>query len=167
MLRYFIIATVLVVGTIVVVTALHPYRLRIVVGAGRGTIAPKPASSLAPATTSPHGLRGDAPWALSALPECLIQSEEWTGTLAAVRNHLPASATRISPPAKLDYADCTVTIVDDWATVTRGDTRLRIPPFATFYRVAGSGLALLRSSGCTTAKCPAVLRVYATPAPNR
>ncbi len=165
MWRYFLIATVLVIGTAILITALHPFRLRIAVGPGRGTMAPKPAPPLPAASMPPRGLRGNAPWALSALPECLIQTEEWKGTASAVRAHLPAGAIRILAPATLHYADCTVTVTDAQAFVVRSDTQLRIPPYATFYRLSGNGLALLRSSGCAGAQCPAVLRIYSTPGP--
>lgn len=165
MLRYFVIATILVVGTAILITASY-HRLRIEVGAGRGTIAPKPAPSLPRASGRSHGLRGDAPWALSALPECLIQVEEWKGALAVVRAHLPRAASRIIPPATLRFADCTLRIFGAQAFVTRSDTNLRIPPYATFYRVEGGGLVLVRASGCKRPNCPAVLRVYATPGPS-
>jgi hypothetical protein len=165
MLRYFVIATVLVVGAALLVTASY-HRLRIEVGAGRGTIAPKPAPPLRPSHAAPRGLRGDAPWALSALPECLIQIEEWEGALSSVRAHLPSGANRIAPPATLRYADCTVRISGQQAFVTRSDTHLRIPPYATFYRLERGGLALVRASGCQRPSCPAVLRIYAPPGPS-
>lgn len=163
MLRYFVVATVLVVGAGLIVVALHPFRFTIAVGAGRGTMAPKPAASLQPERRTPRGLRGDAPWALSALPECLIQVQEWHGTLESVRARLAPDAREIAPPATLRYADCTIFVSKRQATVVRGDTRLRIPPFSRFFRLADNGIALVRSTGCERRDCSAVLRIYAVP----
>ncbi len=161
MLRYFVIATVLVVGAIVAATAYHQYRLRIVVGSGKGYVPPKPAASLAPGRRTPYGLRGDAAWALSALPECMIQTQEWKGRREALMSHLPTAARAIAAPAVLRYGDCAITIVDDEAYVRRGQDRLRIPPRVRFYLIPG-GIATLRDAGCTGGTCAAVLRLYRT-----
>ncbi len=161
MLRYFVIATVLVVGSFVAVTAYHEYRLRIVVGSGKGYVPPKPAASLAPGRRSARGLRGDAAWALSALPECMIQTQEWKGRREALLSHLPFAAHAIAAPAVLRYGDCTITVVDDEAYVRRGQDRLRIPPHVRFYFIPG-GIATLREAGCTGGACAAVLRLYRT-----
>ncbi len=108
-------------------------------GAGRATAAP---------------LSGDAPWALSALPECLTQTSESTGSWAYVRTHLPAGAVPIVPPATLHYGDCSVTITGDEALVRRGNDRLRIPPRVQFYR-AHDILAMIRETPHTVE-----LRIY-------
>ncbi|HUY40972.1 MAG TPA: hypothetical protein VMV82_05335 [Candidatus Dormibacteraeota bacterium] len=160
MLRYFVIATVLVVGTLVAATAYHEYRLRIVVGSGKGYVPPKPAASLAPGHRIRQGLRGDAAWALSALPECMIQIAEWKGRREALTSHLPFTARAVAAPAVLRYGDCAITVVDDEAYVRRGHDRLRIPPHVRFYLIPG-GIATLRA-GCTAGSCAAVLRVYRT-----
>jgi hypothetical protein len=164
MLRYFIIATILVVGTLIAITAVHSFSgVHIRVGKGKGHVVPLPAR---PPTMHPRGkggLRGDAPWALSALPECLIQIREWSGSLEFVSTRLPRGATRIVPPATLYYADCTVSISDDEALVVRGEDRLRIPPFSRFYRLPNQGLALVRSTHCPGLNCASVLRIYERP----
>lgn len=90
-------------------------------------------------------MRGDAPWALSALPDCLIQQSEATGTLAYVRSKLPRGATAVAPGTVLHYGSCTIFVRDGEALVSRGDDRLRIPPHVTLYRV-GNVLALLRDT---------------------
>jgi hypothetical protein len=166
LIRYFVIAALLVVGTLIVATAYHEFGVRISVGKGKGTIAPRPAPPLPQSSHVPRGLRGDAPWALSALPECLIQVQEWEGTFSYVRAHLPRDARRIAPPAKLYYADCTIVLSDAQAVVVRGSDRLRIPPTMELYALAGRGLVLLRAAGCLSSNCPATLRVYATPEPS-
>lgn len=120
------------------------------------------------ASTTPHGgfegeggagggpLRGDAPWALSALPDCLIQQSVATGTLAYVRSKLPAGATAQPAGTILHYGPCTILVRDGEALVSRGPDRLRIPPHVTLYR-AGNRLALLRDSDAR-----GELRVYTT-----
>lgn len=90
-------------------------------------------------------LRGDAPWALSALPGCLRQTQETRGELDYVRAHLPAGARAIMPPATLTYGTCTISVVGVEAYVRRGSDRLRIPPRVQFYQ-AGDTLALLRTT---------------------
>ncbi len=113
---------------------------------------PGEASVLKGGGTAP--LRGDAPWALSALPDCLIQISESSGPRHYVRAHLPPDAARIVPPATLVYGDCTITIAGEEAFVRRGEDRLRIPPPVQFYRATGL-LTLIRETGAT-----AELRVY-------
>jgi len=99
--------------------------------------------------------RGDAPWALSALPFCLTQLSARTGPLAYVSAHLPAGATEVVPPATLSYGNCTIFVRGDEAYVRRGEDRFRIPPDVRFYRSHGV-LAVLR----TSAKGGHELRVY-------
>ncbi len=97
-------------------------------------------------------LSGDAPWALSALPECLMQISKSTGSASYVRAHLPPRAVPIVPPARLVYADCSIAIAGEEAVVRRGSDRLHIPPRVSFYRAAkllatireGAGSAELR-----------------------
>ncbi len=134
----------------------------------RESVAPKSPPRQFAAATTPHGgfegeggpgnapMRGDAPWALSALPDCLIPQSESTGTLAYVRSKVPAGATAVPAGTILHYGPCTILVRDGEALVSRGPDRLRIPPHVTLYR-AGSRLALLRESDGT-----GELRVYAT-----
>ena len=116
-----------------------------------------PAKAGGPAAASQGpvlGLAGDAPWALSALPECVVQVSESSGPAAYVRAHLPRAAAAIVPPATLVYGDCTITIAGDQAFVRRGPDRLHIPPHVQFYRAPGL-LALIREDSHG-----AQLRVY-------
>lgn len=147
MLRYYAVATALVLIVVVAVTAWQARDLiRIRIGS---TNLHVPVHRDAPNGNGGHGggtLRGDAPWALSALPDCLRQTQETTGELRYVRSHLPAGASAVVPPATLTFGPCTISVVDGEAYVTRGPDRLRIPPHVQFYR-AGDSLALLRTSG--------------------
>jgi hypothetical protein len=109
-------------------------------------IAPKPGPLQAP-DKRPASFGGDAPWALSALPECFKQTSESTSiTLPYVLAHLPKGMTMVRPPATLHYADCTIHVVGDELHVERGADRMRVPPAARLYS-DGNGLALLRADG--------------------
>ena len=157
MLRYLAISTVLVVGTLVAVTAYHNEQVVIRVEGGRPTGPPRftdKERDAAGALSRP--LHGDAAWALSALPECLVQTQEWRGTLRFALAHMPRGEKAIVPPAVLHYADCTISIDGTEATVRRGPDELRIPPVSRFYHVHG-GIALLHTAGVTT------LRLYRKP----
>lgn len=146
MVRYLVVSTVIVLGIGIAVAAwVNRDLIRIKIASVYARVAAKPghASSAPRETTEP--LSGDAPWALSALPECLSQVSKSTGSLHYVNAHLPPNAERIAPPAKLRYADCTVTLEDDEAFVRRGADRFRIPPSVRFYRAEGL-LAMLRES---------------------
>jgi hypothetical protein len=105
------------------------------------------------------GLRGDAPWALSALPECLIQTSETTGPKGYVLAHLPSGLEPVDPHAVLKYGNCTISVRGDEAFVDRGPDRFRIPPRVRFFRGPGT-LALLREDTVGNQ-----LRVYQTPSP--
>jgi hypothetical protein len=114
----------------------------------------KPGGPAGPVRATAAPLTGDAPWALSALPECLMQMSESNGSRAYVRAHLPAGAVPVRPPATLHYGDCSVTITGDEAYVRRGSDRLRIPPRVQFYR-AQELLVMIRETPQTVE-----LRVY-------
>ncbi len=163
-MRYYVIATCIVL-TIAVLATAWSNRDRI-----RATVSPHTTPArYAPAST-PHGgfeapggaagapVRGDAPWALSALPDCLIQRSEATGSLAYIHTKLPAGATAVLPGTILRYGPCTILVRDGEALVSRGEDRLRIPPHVRLYR-AGNALALVRDTGRR-----GELRVYSPPA---
>jgi hypothetical protein len=144
LLRYFTIASVIVLGAAVLAAnwwTRQPHaRLRI----ARVAATPISATGYANNGRMRAGAPfiGDAPWALSALPECLLQKAEASGPPAFVRAALPKGAQPIAAPATLQYRDCTIQIRADDALVTRGADRLHIPPDAHFYRL-GNRLLLL------------------------
>jgi hypothetical protein len=143
MLRYLAISTVIVVGVALVVAGwTNRDLIRIKIASVYASVPPKPAAPNGLEMPNGVPLRGDAPWALSALPECFIQLSETTGPPHYVMAHLPAGATVVTPPATLTYADCSISIVDNEAFVTRGADRFRIPPRVRFYRTEAT-LALL------------------------
>jgi hypothetical protein len=144
MLRYLLLSTIIVVGIAVVVAGwTNRDLIRIKLASVYAHVPPKAGGRNPHERSSAAPLSGDAPWALSALPECLIQTSKSTGSLAYVRAHLPPGASPIVPPATLVYGDCSITIAGEQAYVRRGLDRLRIPPRVQFYRAPGL-LALIR-----------------------
>jgi hypothetical protein len=154
MLRYYAIATVIVLTVAVIATVhFHDFRkMRL----GPSNHAP-PVQHLRSGDSAGENhaaLAGDAPWALSALPDCFMQQTEWSGSTTYVVSHLPRSARRIAPGAEVRYGPCTIFVRSGEVYVRRDADRFRIPPAATLYR-DGSRLLLLRTTGRT-----AVLRSY-------
>jgi len=155
MLRYLLLSTVIVFAVAIVVAGwVNRDLIRIKIASAYARVAPKPGPSNAPEPERASALAGDAPWALSALPECLSQTSESRGPVRYVLARLPKGAVPIVPPASLVYGDCTIRIVGDEAYVSRGHDRLRIPPRVRFYRTADS-IVLIRDD-----QESAELRVY-------
>lgn len=156
MLRYYLIATVLVVSIVTLVTAyVNRDFIRIRLASTTLRVPPKPAAPYdGPSGANVRALRGDAPWALSALPGCLQQTGNAHGGATSVRALLPAGSIPIVAPATLVYGPCTIFVRDGEAIVRRGRDVLRIPPIAQFYR-SGDRLVLLRTTDDT-----ADLRIY-------
>lgn len=99
----------------------------------------------------------DAPWALSALPECLIQQSEFRAIdIAGLAPHIPKSAQRVAPGTRLTYRNCTIEVRAKDARVFRGPDRFHIPPLSQFYTTARS-LIFVRQ---TTDGHGAELRIY-------
>lgn len=146
MLKYLALSTAIVVGIAIGVAAwVNRDLIRIKIASVYLHVPPKPGAAPSHEGGSVPALRGDAPWALSALPECLIQTSESSGPLTYVRAHLPHGAVPIVPPATLVYGNCSIRITGSEAYVLRGPDRLRIPPRAQFYRAEGL-LALIRET---------------------
>jgi len=87
-----------------------------------------------PSTFHPGPLGAEAPWALSALPECWLQQKVWRAPrVTGLRAHLPADARPIAPGSVLVYRNCTLKVRQSDAVVTRGKDRFHIPPETHFY----------------------------------
>lgn len=160
MFRYLLLSTLIVFAIVIVVAGwVNRDLIEIKIKSVYAQVPPKPVEPNPTESVAPPPLHGDAPWVLSALPECLIQMSESSGPPSFVMSHLPHGATLVEPPAVLNYADCTISLAGDEAYVSRGPDRFRIPPKVWFYRTA-TELALLRSDSRGTE-----LRVYepATP----
>jgi hypothetical protein len=155
-LRYYAIATIVVLTIAVAVTAWSTGNLMRFHLASSKHAMPPQHLRLSEGAAAPGGgeVTGDAPWALSALPECFAQRQETTGNAADVRAKLPAGARPIPAGTRLAFGSCTIFVRNGELLVVRGADRLRIPPRATLYRI-GRSLALVRTSGKS-----AVLRTY-------
>ncbi len=145
MLRYYLIATALVLAGLFVASALpHGPRTAGASHYSSGTGTPGPAQhDDRPATTAPT--TGEAPWALDVLPECFHELARSSGTPAFARTRRPSGARPLAPGTVLRVADCTLTIGSASGVVSRGADRLVIPPVARFYRDGGRRLVLDRS----------------------
>ncbi len=155
MLRYFIIATFIVLTVAIVATAWSNRDLiRLRIASTNLPVPPKAQDATREGGRGGAPLTGDAPWALSALPDCLYQDSESTGSFAYVRSKLPVSSQVVPPGTTLRYGACTISVGNGEVFVTRGPDRLRIPPDVTLYQAAGE-LALLRRTGAT-----GELRIY-------
>lgn len=153
-------STAIVLGIGVVVAAwVNRDLIRIKIASVYARVAPRPAASSPMSDGAIAPMSGDAPWALSALPECLTQVSKSSGSGRYVRAHLPRSAVRIVPPARLSYGDCTISIEGDEAFVRRGADRFRIPPSVQFYRAQGE-VEMIRETAASVE-----LRVYAPARP--
>jgi hypothetical protein len=137
-LRYLILSAVIICSIAVLATAwANRDLIRIKVGSAYAHVHSKAEGPSAAEHDPSVALRGDAPWALSALPGCVMQVLESSGPVGYVRARLPRGAAPIVPPATLVYGDCTITIAGDQAYVRRGADRLHIPPRVRFYRSSG------------------------------
>ena len=156
-LRYFAVATAIVAVVLLAITSLRLAR------------EPAPASHYASASGTPGppqrdlersvsagDMEGDAPWALSALPECFRQLSSASGSPAFVRGKMPSGARLVPSGATIVSADCTLAVRGDEVRVVRGADRLRVPPAARLYEASGGRLVLDRRSGAREE-----LRVYA------
>ena len=133
MWRYLALASAIVVAVVLVVLAIphasHDDAASRYSSDAHATAGPAQ-NDASHATAQP--VAGDAPWALSALPECFHQRASRSGTVAFARVLL-SGARALAPGTVVHAADCTVVISNDFATVTRGENRLRIPPPSRFF----------------------------------
>ncbi len=155
MLRYLAVSTAIVFGVAIVLAGwINRDLIRIKIASVYARVHSKAGAFTAGSAHANLPLSGDAPWVLSALPECLRQVSKSSGSTQYVRAHLPRDAVAIVPPATLVYGDCTIAVDDDEAFVRRGADRLRIPPRVEFYRAPGILAFIRESSGV------AELRLY-------
>ncbi len=130
-------------GVVIVAGYANRERLGLKVASVNVSVPPRAAQTPPPSKRRAVAFKGDATWALSALPECFVeQSKSTSRTLKYVMAHLPIDLQMVRPPRTLHYADCAVHIVGETIYVDRGADRLRIPPPARLY-AGGRHLALL------------------------
>jgi hypothetical protein len=143
--RYLAIATLLVIAFLVILTNL-PHGSGPPEGGVRyssSTATPGPAQNADRSRSTPRPVRGNAPWALSALPECFQQVSERSGSAAFARAKVPRDAQLVPAGLRLRVADCTLDVARSSAVVARGDDRFFVPPRTQFF-VAGRHVVLDR-----------------------
>ena len=136
MIRYYVIATIIVIaiGGIVFAHRLAAPDLKISAQPS-GTPTVERHVAEAPSTAPPF--TGQGPWVLSALPGCFDEQSRLTGPYAELAAKLPAAADRIAPGTTLKVGECTLEVRRRDIWVERAGDRLRVPPEAMLYRVDG------------------------------
>ncbi|MHB8461450.1 MAG: hypothetical protein ACYDA1_02275 [Vulcanimicrobiaceae bacterium] len=154
MIRYYVFATVFVLCVAVLGTAWWHRDWFVVKLASVRSTAPPPGLS----SRNDEGVRLERPfiatasWALSAVPECLLQHSEVRGDVTYVRAHLPAVAP-LPVGRTIRIADCVISVENDGIDLARGPDRMHISAPASLYRqgqrlwlyVQTQGVPLLRS----------------------
>lgn len=137
MWRYYLVATLLVVaaGSVVVahrIATVHDLEVRATPRPGQ---TPTLTRGEPPAgTRSPASFRGEAPWAMSALPDCFDELGSVVGASDFVDAKIPPASQRLPAGTRLTWGGCTIAVGDDDLRIARGPDRLRIPPHAALYR---------------------------------
>ncbi|MFN2528078.1 MAG: hypothetical protein ABR584_05115 [Candidatus Baltobacteraceae bacterium] len=133
------------IGTILAVRAhrLPSWNMRSV----RATASPKIGRGQPKSHYHPGDFEGiDAPWALSALPECLIPQTTFRAkTVENVLRYLPHGAQPVRAGTTLTYRNCDILVRAHDALVTRGKDHFHIPPRSRFFTTA-SRLVFVRMS---------------------
>ena len=155
MFRYLLIATAIVFFVGALAAALHHRSGELRVATVSSTGSPSPPRRQAASTFTPGPVTGDAPWALSAVPECFVQSAEARGPRRYALAHLPADATRLSEGTTVSASDCVAWVHGGNVILVRGGERLRVPSASLYVFGRDAGLAVLSRD-----RERSVLRVY-------
>ena len=114
-----------------------------VTGGPRAHGTPSPPKREELSTVSPVPVIGEAPWALSAVPECFEQVRLVRGPASRTRVRLPPGSTHLRAGSVVWVADCKVTVLAREVRLARGTDRLIVPPLAAAY-AAGNRLTVVR-----------------------
>ena len=145
LLRYLALSSAIVLAVFVVVgTWFNREKIALEIKSVYASVPPKVSQTAPPSKRHTTTVFGDAPWAMSALPECFQQQSKTTGPYGYVMAHLPPGMTMLRSGETATFGDCALQVKGDTVLVTRGSDRLRIPPVARLYR-NGSTVALVRS----------------------
>jgi len=144
--RYYAIATALVVAAVLLGLAFQRRGPPLDVASVRSEGTPSAPRKQGDAPPPPRGVNGAAPWALSALPECFVQTAKAHGPLPFVRAQIPPSAQPVVGDLRLRVADCTLHVYANAALVERGTEQLFVPADAHFF-MNRQTLFLLRRDG--------------------
>jgi len=145
--RYYLLAMVIVVlvGSIIVAHRGPAPDLRIVSEPTGTPSAGSPTASDAPVVPPPFA--GEGTWVLSALPGCFDERSRVRGPAAALAAKVPPEAARIRSGTTVEAGPCRLLVRADDIWVFRGADRLRVPPHAALYQVAGRLTLVVRNAG--------------------
>lgn len=134
MWRFYLAATILVAAFVFAITLrrLPQADLRVSASPSGTPSAPR---SEAPESAAPAAVRGVAPWALSALPDCARQHAEVRGDRAFVTRAIPRDAKPVA--GHLQAGPCSIDVAATGILIVRGKDRLRIPPPARLLHAGG------------------------------
>jgi len=121
-------------------------RIRLKIASVYASVPPKAAQAPLLSKRTPRDFWADAPWALSALPECFEQIQKTSGSRSYVEAHIPSGYARAPSGTVLRYNDCVVIVRNSDIVVTRGKDRFFVPNPTQLYR-SGSSIALVRENG--------------------
>jgi hypothetical protein len=147
MWRFYVAATAIVAAFVFFVTNRHapPPDLKV---SSRASGAPSASRTQSGEAYDPGAVRGEAPWALSALPDCAHQVLEARGSRAAILAKIPPGAQPLA--GEINAGPCKIRIAGGGILVTRGSDQLRVPAPASLFvshRSAGERYYLYRPFG--------------------
>lgn len=141
MLRYYLIATVIVVLIGATVVAQRWLRGEVKIGSVDVPASPRPDTDRTEqAAANDRGVRFESRGALSTLPDCLKQTALYRGPRAFVDAHVPTHDAALASGTVVHVNACTITIGRDDVLVTRGADRARVPALSHLARIAGGFL---------------------------
>ncbi len=152
MTRYYAIATVLVVLFVGIVVGFGQAGRRLDVRSPDvehpgSPSRPRAAAALASGATA-EPFDADAPWALSALPECYAQIGSLRDFPDVVRRHVPRVAEPLPAGSTLRTGTCALDVGPRGLTIRRGPDRFRVGGVQRFFLTRdpahGEVLVLLR-----------------------
>ena len=145
LLRYYAISAIIVLALAIIIAGYANRQLILKIASVNASVPPKAAQG-GPLGSGSHDVWVSASWSLSALPECLRQTYEATGTRAFVAAHMPTGFVRLSSGASLRYTDCTIAVGTNEIFVRRGKDRFSVPAKSQLFK-RGASILLLQEQG--------------------
>jgi hypothetical protein len=146
-LRYVVLATIIVLLVGVIAASLHRAAGPLRVASVASTGSPSPPRAEAESTLTPGPLTGVAPWAFVALVDCFKHERTFAGPLDAAEHRVPRGAALLERGSVIVSGPCEVDITDDGARAFRGprtnpNVDVEVPPhLRVFASAAPSGTA--------------------------
>lgn len=145
----------MVVAFVTLASLLQWGRRPLEVASVRATGTPSAGRPQSESTALVRDFTGDAPWALSALPECFSQRLSARGPMDRIRARLPRGSVRLVSGATVSSGNCTVFVGRKDARVERRADRFHLPAITEVYLIDRRQLAIVH-----IARQRGELRVY-------